>query len=73
MIAAIACASLGVAGVMPTEADGTVRDRQGKRNRNRRPLLLGDGKPARQQHAGTREIARRQRQEAKRIGRTDAC
>lgn len=69
MLAALACASIGVAGVAPVGADGTVREDRRKRNRR---AIVQTSKPAREQHAGTREIARRQRQEAKRAKRTDA-
>jgi len=61
MIAAIACASLGIAGAMPSMADDIqpIRPRTPKR------------KPG-QQHAGSREIARRQRQQARLAARAGA-
>jgi hypothetical protein len=61
MIAALACASLGIAGVAPAGADGTVR--RTPRAPSRKP-----GQP----HSGSREIARRQRQEARRAARAEA-
>ena len=61
MIAALACASLGIASVGPATSEGAVR--RTPRAPSRKP-----GQP----HSGSREIARRQRQEAKRAARVGA-
>jgi len=61
MIAAIACASLGIPGLASAASDGTVR--RTPRTPSRKP-----GQP----HSCSREIARRQRQEAKHAARAGA-